>query len=123
MSGFPEQAADRVREALPQRPLIDQRPTAAARQRIHPPLPARIAHGPAAAPQTALLETMQLELKRATPLLAKSSPAPYYLSYAVTDARADLFPLGIVLTEILLGRNIFRDVDRSQSRRCHDQRY
>ncbi len=34
----------------------------------------------------ALLETMQLELKRATTLLAKSSPAPYYLSYAVTDA-------------------------------------
>jgi predicted Zn-dependent protease len=36
--------------------------------------------------QDALLETMQLELKRATTLLAKSSPAPYYLSYAVTDA-------------------------------------
>jgi TldD protein len=34
----------------------------------------------------ALLETMQLELKRATSLLAKSNPAPYYLSYAVTDA-------------------------------------
>ena len=38
--------------------------------------------------QDALLETMQLELKRATTLLAKSSPAPYYLSYAVTDASA-----------------------------------
>src|SRR5579863_7704744 len=36
--------------------------------------------------QDALLQTMQLELKRATTLLAKSSPAPYYLSYAVTDA-------------------------------------
>ena len=31
---------------------------------------------------------MQLELKRATTLLAKSSPAPYYLSYAVTDGSA-----------------------------------
>jgi serine/threonine-protein kinase len=43
--------------------------------------------------------------------------SPEQASYAVTDARADLFPLGIVLTEILLGRNIFRNVDRSQSRR------
>jgi eukaryotic-like serine/threonine-protein kinase len=43
--------------------------------------------------------------------------SPEQASYAVTDARADLFPLGIVLTEILLGRNIFRDIDRSQSRR------
>jgi len=38
--------------------------------------------------QDAVLQTMQLELKRATILLAKSSPAPYYLSYAVTDASA-----------------------------------
>ena len=38
--------------------------------------------------QDALLDTMQLELKRATTLLAKSNPAPYYLSYAVTDASA-----------------------------------
>ena len=33
----------------------------------------------------ALLETMQLELKRATTQLAKSNPAPYYLSYSVAD--------------------------------------
>jgi serine/threonine protein kinase len=43
--------------------------------------------------------------------------SPEQASYAVTDARADLFPLGIVLTEILLGKNIFRNVDRVQSRR------
>jgi len=43
--------------------------------------------------------------------------SPEQASYAVTDARADLFPLGIVLTEILLGRNIFRHADRAQSRR------
>jgi serine/threonine-protein kinase len=43
--------------------------------------------------------------------------SPEQASYAVTDARADLFPLGIVLTEILLGRNIFRNPDRAQSRR------
>ena len=43
--------------------------------------------------------------------------SPEQASYAVTDARADLFPLGIVLTEILLGKNIFRNVDRAQSRR------
>jgi len=43
--------------------------------------------------------------------------SPEQASYAVTDARADLFPLGIVLTEMLLGRNIFRHADRAQSRR------
>jgi serine/threonine-protein kinase len=43
--------------------------------------------------------------------------SPEQASYAVTDARADLFPLGIVLTELLLGRNLFRAVDRAQSRR------
>ena len=32
-----------------------------------------------------LLQTMQRELKRATTSLAKSDPAPYYLSYSVTD--------------------------------------
>ena len=44
-------------------------------------------------------------------------PFPEQASYAITDARADLFPLGIVLTELLLGRNIFRSADRAQSRR------
>ncbi|AWI10071.1 serine/threonine protein kinase [Ereboglobus luteus] len=43
--------------------------------------------------------------------------SPEQATYAVTDARADLFPLGIVLTELLLGRNIFRSADRLESRR------
>jgi eukaryotic-like serine/threonine-protein kinase len=43
--------------------------------------------------------------------------SPEQASYAVTDERADLFPLGIVLTEVLLGRNIFRSPDRMESRR------
>jgi len=43
--------------------------------------------------------------------------SPEQASYAVTDARADLFPLGIVLTELLLGRNVFRAPDRMESRR------
>lgn len=43
--------------------------------------------------------------------------SPEQASYAITDARADLFPLGIVLTELLLGRNVFRSADRAQSRR------
>jgi serine/threonine-protein kinase len=43
--------------------------------------------------------------------------SPEQASYAITDARADLFPLGIVLTEVLLGRNLFRSADRAQSRR------
>jgi serine/threonine-protein kinase len=42
--------------------------------------------------------------------------SPEQANYAVTDARADLFPLGIVLTELLLGRNIFRSHDRLESR-------
>ena len=43
--------------------------------------------------------------------------SPEQASYAVTDARADLFSLGIVLSELLLNRNIFRADDRLQSRR------
>jgi len=43
--------------------------------------------------------------------------SPEQASYAITDARADLFPLGIVLTELLLGKNLFRSADRAQSRR------
>ena len=43
--------------------------------------------------------------------------SPEQASYAVTDARADLFPLGIVLTEVLLGKNLFRAPDRLDSRR------
>ncbi len=43
--------------------------------------------------------------------------SPEQASYAVTDARADLFSLGIVLSELLLGRNIFRADDRLRSRK------
>jgi serine/threonine protein kinase len=43
--------------------------------------------------------------------------SPEQASYAITDARADLFPLGIVLTELLLGKNIFHSADRMQTRR------
>ena len=43
--------------------------------------------------------------------------SPEGASYAVTDGRSDLFPLGIVLTEILLGKNLFRGSTRVESRR------
>ena len=43
--------------------------------------------------------------------------SPEGASYAVTDGRSDLFSLAIVLTEILLGRNIFRGTNRLESRR------
>ena len=43
--------------------------------------------------------------------------SPEQATYAVTDARADLFALGIVLTELLLRKNIFRSDDRAQSRK------
>src|SRR5271154_6926644 len=35
-----------------------------------------------------LLQAMQRELQRATTSLAKSDPAPYYLSYAVSDGES-----------------------------------
>jgi serine/threonine-protein kinase len=43
--------------------------------------------------------------------------SPEQASYAITDARADLFPLGIVLTELLLGKNVFHSADHLQTRR------
>jgi serine/threonine protein kinase len=43
--------------------------------------------------------------------------SPEQASYAITDARADLFPLGIVLTELLLGKNVFHSPDHLQTRR------
>lgn len=43
--------------------------------------------------------------------------SPEQAAKAVTDARADLFPLGIVLSELLLGRNLFRGEDGVESRR------
>jgi len=43
--------------------------------------------------------------------------SPEGASYAITDGRSDLFSLGIVLTELLLGKNIFRGANRLESRR------
>ncbi len=43
--------------------------------------------------------------------------SPEGASFAITDSRADLFSLGVVMSEIILGKNIFRGTDRPQSRR------
>ncbi|MDP1579205.1 MAG: serine/threonine-protein kinase [Candidatus Didemnitutus sp.] len=43
--------------------------------------------------------------------------SPEGANYEVTDARSDLFSLGILLSELLLGRNIFRGPNRAESRR------
>jgi eukaryotic-like serine/threonine-protein kinase len=43
--------------------------------------------------------------------------SPEGASYAVTDARSDLFSLGVVLSELLLGRNPFRAAHRLDSRK------
>jgi len=43
--------------------------------------------------------------------------SPEGASYLVTDARSDLFSLGILLSELLLGRNLFRAHNRLESRR------
>jgi hypothetical protein len=59
MAGFSKQTTNRILKTLPDRALIGERTTAAARQRIHPSLPARFTRGPAAVQQTALLEAMQ----------------------------------------------------------------
>lgn len=40
------------------------------------------------APENVLLTTMRRELERATTSLSKTDPAPYYLSYAVTDVHS-----------------------------------
>ena len=42
--------------------------------------------------------------------------SPEGASYGVTDARSDIFSLGIVLTELLLGKNVFRSANRLESR-------
>ncbi len=41
--------------------------------------------------------------------------SPEQVSYATTDACATLFPLGLVLTALFLGKNIFRSPDRVDS--------
>ncbi len=43
--------------------------------------------------------------------------SPEGASFGVTDARSDIFSLGILLTELLLGKNIFRADNRLESRR------
>ena len=43
--------------------------------------------------------------------------SPEGASYAITDASSDIFSLGIVLSELLLGRNLFRAAQRLDSRR------
>lgn len=43
--------------------------------------------------------------------------SPEGASLAITDSRADLFSLGVVMSEIILGKNIFQGADRLQSRR------
>ena len=43
--------------------------------------------------------------------------SPEGASFAITDSRADIFSLGVVMSEIILGKNIFRGADRPQSRR------
>lgn len=43
--------------------------------------------------------------------------SPEGASYGVTDGRSDLFSLGVVLSELLLGRNVFRSPNRLESRR------
>ncbi len=43
--------------------------------------------------------------------------SPEGANYEVTDARSDLFSLGVLLSELLLGRNVFRGPNRAESRR------
>ena len=43
--------------------------------------------------------------------------SPEGASFAITDNRADISSLGVVMSEIILGKNIFRGADRPQSRR------
>jgi TldD protein len=54
-----------------------------------------------------VLQTMQQELKRATTSLANADPAPYYLSYAVTDVNVSIIAASngsLLLSTILKSR-------------------
>ena len=56
--------------------------------------------------QDVLLDTMQRELKRASSSLAKSDPAPYYLSYAVNDSTG--FTVGATSGSLFVSMKINR---------------
>jgi TldD protein len=56
--------------------------------------------------QDVLLDTMQRELKRATSSLAKSDPAPYYMSFAVNDSTG--FTVGATSGSLFVSMKINR---------------
>jgi len=59
-----EQAADRIGEALPNRPLVGKRAGSALCQRVDAPLPSRLRRRPMAAEQASLLEPMERRVNR-----------------------------------------------------------
>src|ERR1700736_2227771 len=64
MAWMSEQAADRIDEALPNRPLVGRRAGSARGQRVDAPLPSGLRRRPMAAEQASLLEPMERRVNR-----------------------------------------------------------
>src|SRR5262249_17994185 len=64
MAWMSEQAADRIGEPLPNRPLVGKRAGSALCQRVDAPLPSRLRRRPMAAEQASPLEPMERRVNR-----------------------------------------------------------
>src|ERR1700737_2339511 len=64
MARVSEQAADRIGEALPNRPLVGKRAGSALCERVDAPLPSRRRRRPMTAEQASLLEPMERRVNR-----------------------------------------------------------
>ena len=64
MTWMSEQAADRIGEALPNRPLVGKRAGSVLRHRIDAPLPSGFRRRPMAAQQAVLIEPMKRRVNR-----------------------------------------------------------
>jgi len=65
MAWFPEQTADRIGKALPNRPLIGKRASPALGQRVNASSASRLRRRPTATEQASLLKPMQRWVNRA----------------------------------------------------------
>src|ERR1700746_2761779 len=75
MAWMSEQAADRIDEALPNRPLVGKRAGSALCQRVDAPLPSGLCRHPMAAEQGSLLEPMERRVNPPLPPLEAAAAA------------------------------------------------
>src|SRR5438445_8544538 len=89
MTAFPEETADGIAEAPPNRSLIGEGPRAALRQRVHAPSPSRLGGRPVTAEQARLFEPMQCGVDRSLGQLeCTTATAVYLLNDGVTVRRS-----------------------------------